>query len=575
VSDFSPFVYLNMAYDYYTVKALAAELDAAMTGAIISGANKRSAVLVFGCNEIERSLMAQCRRGGDLRLLKKGPGGDRATINGAEKYLVGAKVCAVVADHSDRIVRIHLERRNRTGDISRGVLVFELMANKLNCALISERTGEILGVWGDEKRMRVGSSYQLPKGSRRFVPGESDLSEFLARAGTIDGTLPEKCRKLWVGLDRQTLLELVDRAGFVEDRPDLGADLDVLWEIASGFATECLDGKFYVYLVKDQWHFTAIEPKRLKGSYSTYTNLSEAIAEVAQKNQTQIKKDQSEQRITGLLRREIKSIERRLAALRRDLKEAESAELLEKHGHILLAHLDSVPSGLSPVELTDIFDPTGEAVCLIELDRQKTPAENAAALLKRAKKYGRRLQLLPKRIRGVEREGSELRGNLLLVEEGQALNPVEDWLRERGYLKTMDKGDKKTQERGGQAHPRQYTTSDGWRVLAGRNNKENDVLTHKMAAQNDMWFHAHGYPGSHVILKREGRKDEPSKQTLEEAAAIAAFWSKGKSAKKVPVVYTLAKYVSKPRGGAPGQAVLKREKTLIVEPQIPKTKDDA
>jgi predicted ribosome quality control (RQC) complex YloA/Tae2 family protein len=96
-----------------------------------------------------------------------------------------------------------------------------------------------------------------------------------------------------------------------------------------------------------------------------------------------------------------------------------------------------------------------------------------------------------------------------------------------------------------------------------------------MAAQNDMWFHAHGYPGSHVILKREGRKDEPSKQTLEEAAAIAAFWSKGKSAKKVPVVYTLAKYVSKPRGGAPGQAVLKREKTLIVEPQIPKTKDDA
>ena len=89
-----------------------------------------------------------------------------------------------------------------------------------------------------------------------------------------------------------------------------------------------------------------------------------------------------------------------------------------------------------------------------------------------------------------------------------------------------------------------------------------------MAAQNDMWFHAHGYPGSHVILRREGRKEEPSKQSLGEAAGVAAFWSKGKSAKKVPVVYTLAKYVSKPKGGAPGQAIMKREKTIIVEPKV-------
>ena len=89
-----------------------------------------------------------------------------------------------------------------------------------------------------------------------------------------------------------------------------------------------------------------------------------------------------------------------------------------------------------------------------------------------------------------------------------------------------------------------------------------------MAAQNDIWFHAHGYPGSHVILRREGRKEEPSAQTLKEAAGLAAYWSKGRTAKKVPVVYTLAKYVTKPKGSPPGLALLKREKTLMVEPAL-------
>ena len=78
-----------------------------------------------------------------------------------------------------------------------------------------------------------------------------------------------------------------------------------------------------------------------------------------------------------------------------------------------------------------------------------------------------------------------------------------------------------------------YVTDDGWVILAGRNNKENDFLTHRNAEQNDFWFHAHGYPGSHVILKRDGRKDEPSKLSIEQAAAVAAFWSKGKTAKKL------------------------------------------
>ena len=136
-----------------------------------------------------------------------------------------------------------------------------------------------------------------------------------------------------------------------------------------------------------------------------------------------------------------------------------------------------------------------------------------------------------------------------------------------GHGSQAGKGERINDDRQG-ARPRRYRTTSGWCVWAGRNNKENDTLTHRLAAQNDYWFHAHGYAGSHVLLRREGHTQEPDKRTLEEAAAVAAYWSKGRTASKVPVVYTMAKFVSKPRGAPPGLAVMKREKTIMVRPEL-------
>lgn len=567
---FSPFYLVQaMAYDFFTVRALAAELESALAGETITSASTRASVLVLQCAGSGQALMAQCRRGGDLRLLKKGHKEGPTTGLGAEKYLVGAKVCAIAADANDRLIRLQLERSNRAGEISRGLLLFELLANKISCALISERTGEILGVWGDEKRMRVGELYQPPKGDARLVPGPPDTPQFLQQVELLEGNLVARCRQLWVGLDRQTWAELLDRAAFSADRPALRADLELVWQIASDLTREALIGKYYVYELNEQWHFSALEPRRLKRKYEVYSTLSEAIAIVEHNNRSRSQLHQREQRIVGLLRRAFKTAERRIEALYRDWEQAAEAEVLEKHGHVLFAHLDSVCAGVAQVELVDVFDATGASLCCIKLDNEKTPAENAAAMLKRAKKYARRQALLPARIKGAEVERDQIKNHLSAAEKGYGLEEIEVWLGEKGYIRTMEKSENKRADHVAQAHPRQYLTSDGWQVLAGRNNKENDILTHKIAAQNDVWFHAHGYPGSHVVLRREGRKDEPSKQALEEAAAIAAFWSKGKSAKKVPVVYTLAKYVNKPRGGAPGQAVIKREKTLMVEPRVP------
>lgn len=106
-------------------------------------------------------------------------------------------------------------------------------------------------------------------------------------------------------------------------------------------------------------------------------------------------------------------------------------------------------------------------------------------------------------------------------------------------------------------------------VIVGRTNQENDYVTHSIARQDDLWFHASGVPGSHVVLKKAGRKDNPSAKAIEEAAAIAAYYSKARHSKKAPVIYTLKKYVSKPRKGKAGLAQCTREKSVLVLPWSP------
>ena len=115
-----------------------------------------------------------------------------------------------------------------------------------------------------------------------------------------------------------------------------------------------------------------------------------------------------------------------------------------------------------------------------------------------------------------------------------------------------------------------YDLADGYEVLAGKTDADNDILSLKLAAPGDLWFHVRGLPGSHVILRHpEGQK--PDSSTIKQAAAIAAWHSKARNAGTVPVCYTEAKHVGKPRGAKPGSVTVKREKIVKVRPALPET----
>ncbi|MGH2347938.1 MAG: NFACT RNA binding domain-containing protein, partial [bacterium] len=115
--------------------------------------------------------------------------------------------------------------------------------------------------------------------------------------------------------------------------------------------------------------------------------------------------------------------------------------------------------------------------------------------------------------------------------------------------------------------PRRYTTASGGEVVVGRTNVENDWVTFDLGRPDDLWFHARGMPGAHVVL-RTGGQPAPE-EAIREAARVAAYFSRGRGAAKVPVSYTLRKYVKKPRGAKPGLVTIANEQTIVVEPRLP------
>ncbi len=272
---------------------------------------------------------------------------------------------------------------------------------------------------------------------------------------------------------------------------------------------------------------------------------------------------------------------RLLTRLEADWERAAAGGDLRRQADTLAAHLHEVRRGAASVEYPDVHD--GERSLEIPLDPARSPQENLGRLYQRAAKGQRGLQTVELRLEEVRRRIIE--DEELLLERLPALancrcrdlaeiEALREELLRLGHAASLF--DLRSTTPGSRPQPakrpfRRYALPGGWEVLVGRNNRENDELTHREAASQDLWFHAAGASGSHVILRTGGHRGAPPKFILEAAAAIAAFHSKARHSGLVPVIYTEKRYVRKPRKGTPGLALCTRERTLMVKPEVPGT----
>jgi len=249
-----------------------------------------------------------------------------------------------------------------------------------------------------------------------------------------------------------------------------------------------------------------------------------------------------------------------------ELKEAENADEYKIKGELLTAYIYMIQKGMESIEVQNFYDPNYENIT-IKLKDNLTPSENSQRYFK---KYNK-LKTAKKEITSqmdISKEEIDYLENILLnidnCENLAELQDIKDELISLGYAKAPGKLKSKKELNKLTTSPHEFISSDGFKILVGKNNKQNDHLTLRIADPDDIWMHTKNIPGSHVIIKCAGK--EVSENTIYEGAMLAAYFSKGKMSAQVPVDYTKKKHVKKPSGSKPGMVIYETNSTMYVTP---------
>jgi predicted ribosome quality control (RQC) complex YloA/Tae2 family protein len=258
------------------------------------------------------------------------------------------------------------------------------------------------------------------------------------------------------------------------------------------------------------------------------------------------------------LKKTVKKEQRRLEAWQNDLTKAAKYEPYARYGELLKADLGSVKKGTDHIVVVDYFDESMPEIS-VPLDPTKSPQGNMDDYFRKYRKHVEAERELRPRIERTELNLAGLRRELMHIEQGTWTPPS---------TAAGSQPPAKPHKRSGMAEQRRrpfkrFTSIDGLQMFVGRNAQENDELTFGLAKSDDLWLHARGAPGSHVVVRLDKGKEPPS-GTLHEAAMLALLYSDLKKSGKGEVVYTRRKWIRKAKGQAAGAVVLNREQSLHV-----------
>ncbi|HAR46928.1 MAG TPA: hypothetical protein DCS05_12420 [Nitrospiraceae bacterium] len=270
-------------------------------------------------------------------------------------------------------------------------------------------------------------------------------------------------------------------------------------------------------------------------------------------------------KLAGTIAAALRKTQRRVSALTGDSERAEQADEYRLAGELIHANLNVIRKGEERVELTG-YDGSRRTIVL---DGRLSPARNAEQYFKKFKKAKAGLAIIAARLEQSQQELSQLTAldqQLRTAAGDAALRQVNDCLASLRIGSDRARGaGKKGAGKGGGTEPFRRYLLAGWEILVGRSAAGNDYITTKLARPADLWMHAEGMPGSHVLVRNPSDRDVPP-EVFSRAAGLAAYYSKGRGAGKVPVTYTFAKYVRKPKGAKPGLVVLSQRATIMAAP---------
>ncbi len=476
------------------------------------------------------------------------------------KHLQGGRIVDIAQKDAERIIEISLETLNELGFTVSKKLIFEIMGKHSNIILVDMTTGKIIDsikrVSIDASRVRQllpGLLYEYPPAQDKIAYKEitagdlADLAQsgnskaFLSRVGGIS---PAIARELSLAAAPE------DRIAGIADSVRLKSFVPRVYTDDKG--------------VPQEFHITDLAEFENGARRLDFDTLSQCLAWYFDHKQSSNRAKQKSSDLVKSVSAALDKLYLKKQRLSEDLLKAENSDDLRLYGELLTANLHLVKTGDKEVTVVNYYD---NSQVTIPLDPRFTPAKNAQHYYKR---YGKAMTAIKEKQIQLEETGSEIAylesvltylQNTDKVEEIEALRGE---LVETGYVRRRKQQFK---EKKYKAQPHRYVVDGGFTVLVGRNNRENDILTLKTAAKTDLWLHTKDIPGSHVIVQSGGA--ELSEKAIFQAAAIAAWHSKGRDSENVPVDYVKVRYVKKPAGAKPGMVIFTNNRTVWVNPGLP------
>lgn len=479
------------------------------------------------------------------------------------KHLDGAILESIEQIGFERIVHFNFRAKNDIGDDVQKTIIIETMGKHSNIILIDTASEKILDAMkrlspavNRHRTVLPGHTYVAPPDQHKLNPVTVTSDELLKTLDFNAGKLDHQLVNCLEGFSPLAAREVLHRAGLSTRERITSAFTDVQNEIkSSSFRPQIYRNSAH----KDDFH--VLQMTHLGGEIEAFDSPSEMLETFYTfKAETDLVRQRASD-LGKIITNEKKKNERKLKKLRGELREAEDASHYQLYGELITAHMHAIKKGDRTAEVTNYYD-ENQAMITIPLDPNKTPSENAQKYFRKYNKLKTAKVEVEKHIESTIAEIAYLESVIQQIESASLkdITEIREELEAEGYVK--HKPSKNRKQKPSKPTPEQYAASDGTLILVGKNNRQNEFLTMRMAGPNDTWLHTKDIPGSHVVIKSE----EPSNETLLEAAGLAAFFSKAKLSSRVPVDTTLIKHVHKPNGAKPGYVIYDHQTTIFVTP---------
>lgn len=494
------------------------------------------------------------------------------------KHLGGGRITAVTQPSLERILRFEIEHLDEMGDLCRKYLIAELMGKHSNLIFCRE-DGTILDsikhvslAVSSVREVLPGRTYFIPHTQDKLDPLTASPAEMIEAVCAKPAPLGKAIYTSLTGFSPAMAEELCHRSFLESARPAAALEnrerdmlQHQLLRLMESIKGEDFTPRIY-YNGKEPAEFSAVPLtmyedldaqsfEDMSGLLESYYAVKNTLTRIHQKSAD--------------LRRVVQTaLERTRKKYDLQLKQLQDTEKREKYkvwGELIHTYSYGVPEGARSMQALNYY--TNEEIT-IPLDSTLTAQENAKRYFDKYGKLKRTFEAVTKLLEETRNEIEHLESiqtalDMALTEEDLA--PVREELVEYGYIRRKS-GRNSGKKPKLSSRPYHYLSSDGFDIYVGKNNFQNDELTFQFASGNDWWFHAKGVPGSHVILKSEGR--ELPDRAFEEAGRLAAYYSKNRGGDKVEIDYVEKKHVKKPGGGKPGFVVYYTNYSLVIDSDI-------